>query len=373
MAAPIDVCRVCNDCLPIKHRRVIFGETFGVFQQLTQVLDYRASPNDGLSKYVCGFCFTKLNKLCKIDTDLIHKMDSLRREKSEVLGILREKHSKTLQLIKVRTPKSQDKRTIVHSPTPRKSKRTLFSTPQKNDFGESHAKISLQKADQMEIPCVETLKSAPENQKAMSITELGYPNARALLNDDAIPDVPWATNKESTTRSNKTSRPYGAYRKRRRLEVLEELMKEEENIDAGNESNNLQNTSADILKNTSADISKNSSADNSISISADNSHELRDETSHELRNSTSSDSSTFESNSCTADKAVQVFIPDRSSKVKNRTRRIQTGRSYIDVKTTDSQVQCDEVRLCCNCLKSMESDGGVESVKSEDRSTYMIF
>lgn len=170
MAAPIDVCRVCNDCLPIKHRRVIFGETFGVFQQLTQVLDYRASPNDGLSKYVCGFCFTKLNKLCKIDTDLIHKMDSLRREKSEVLGILREKHSKTLQLIKVRTPKSQDKRTIVHSPTPRKSKRTLFSTPQKNDFGESHAKISLQKADQMEIPCVETLKSAPENQKAMSIT-----------------------------------------------------------------------------------------------------------------------------------------------------------------------------------------------------------
>lgn len=150
-------------------------------------------------------------------------------------------------------------------------------------------------------------------------------------------------------------------------------MKEEENIDAGNESNNLQNTSADILKNTSADISKNSSADNSISISADNSHELRDETSHELRNSTSSDSSTFESNSCTADKAVQVFISDRSSKVKNRTRRIQTGRSYINVKTTDSEVQCDEVRLCCNCLKSMESNGGIESVKSEDGSTYMIF
>lgn len=170
MAAPMEVCRVCNDCLPSKHRRVIFGETFGVFQQLTQVLDYRASPNDGLSKYVCGFCFTKLNKLCKIDTDLIHKMDSLRREKNEVLGVLREKHAKTLQLTKVRTPKSQDKRTIVHSPTPRKSKRTLFSTPQKNDLAERHDIISLQKADQMEIPCVETLKSAPENHKAMSIT-----------------------------------------------------------------------------------------------------------------------------------------------------------------------------------------------------------
>lgn len=116
------------------------------------------------------FRFTKLNKLCKIDTDLIHKMDSLRREKNEVLGVLREKHAKTLQLTKVRTPKSQDKRTIVHSPTPRKSKRTLFSTPQKNDLAERHDIISLQKADQMEIPCVETLKSAPENHKAMSIT-----------------------------------------------------------------------------------------------------------------------------------------------------------------------------------------------------------
>lgn len=89
---------------------------------------------------------------------------------SEVFGILREKHAKTLQLIRVRTPKFQDKRTKVHSPTPRKSKRTLFSTPQKNDLAERHDIISLQKADQMETPCVETLKSAPENQKAMSIT-----------------------------------------------------------------------------------------------------------------------------------------------------------------------------------------------------------
>lgn len=113
-------------------------------------------------------------------------------------------------------------------------------------------------------------------------------------------------------------------------------MKGEENTVAGNESNNSQNISAD--------------------------------TSHTQRDKTSADSSTTIFYS-TANKAVQVFIPDKNSKVKKRTRRIQTGKS----KTTESQVQCDEVRLCCNCLKSMGSEGGLESVKSEDRSTYMIF
>lgn len=121
-------------------------------------------------------------------------------------------------------------------------------------------------------------------------------------------------------------------------------MKGEENTVAGNESNNSQNTSVDNTQNTSAD------------------------TSHTQRDKTSADSSTTIFYS-TANKAVQVFIPDRNSKVKKRTRRIQTGKS----KTTESQVQCDEVRLCCNCLKSMGSEGGLESVKSEDRSTYMIF
>lgn len=124
-------------------------------------------------------------------------------------------------------------------------------------------------------------------------------------------------------------------------------MKGEENTVAGNESNNSQNISADNTQNTCT--------------SADTSHTQRDKT--------SADSSTTIFYS-TANKAVQVFIPDRNSiKVKKRTRRIQTGKS----KTTESQVQCDEVRLCCNCLKSMGSEGGLESVKSEDRSTYMIF
>lgn len=63
--------------------------------------------------------------------ELLHKMDALRREKGEVLGSLRDKHAKALLLNIARTPKSKDKRSIVHSPTPRKTKKTLFTTPRK--------------------------------------------------------------------------------------------------------------------------------------------------------------------------------------------------------------------------------------------------
>lgn len=86
MVAPIEVCRICNCDLPKKHRRVIFSESFCVFNQLTQVIDNNASPNDGMSKYVCGYCLTKLNKLHKIDMKLVHKMDALRREKGGGFG-----------------------------------------------------------------------------------------------------------------------------------------------------------------------------------------------------------------------------------------------------------------------------------------------
>lgn len=75
-------------------------------------------------------CFTRLNKLHKIDTDLLHKMEALRRDKGEVLGSLREKHAKAVLNI-AKTQKSQNKRIIVHSPTPRKTKKTLFTTPRK--------------------------------------------------------------------------------------------------------------------------------------------------------------------------------------------------------------------------------------------------
>ena len=48
-------CRVCPDLLPKHHRRTIFGPTFNVGPQLTEVLGYVPHPDDWLSKYFCGF------------------------------------------------------------------------------------------------------------------------------------------------------------------------------------------------------------------------------------------------------------------------------------------------------------------------------
>lgn len=51
------------------------------------------------------------------------------------------------------------------------------------------------------------------------LAELGYPNARAQLKEDAVPDIPWTYRSEDATGSSKTSVSYGAYRKRRNAEV----------------------------------------------------------------------------------------------------------------------------------------------------------
>lgn len=84
------------------------------------------------------------------------------------------------------------------------------------------------------------------------LAELGYPNARAQLKEDAVPDIPWTYRSEDATGSSKTSVPYGAYRKRRKIEVLEEMMKDEDEIiDDGNESCNFH----DMEDDTSADSS----------------------------------------------------------------------------------------------------------------------
>lgn len=50
------------------------------------------------------------------------------------------------------------------------------------------------------------------------LAELGYPNARAQLKEDAVPDIPWTYRSEDATGSSKTYVPYGAYRKRRKIE-----------------------------------------------------------------------------------------------------------------------------------------------------------
>lgn len=140
------VCRLCHEVLPVKNRRTIFTPTFGVSSQLTEVLGYTPRDDDGLSKYVCGFCFCKLNKLSKIEFDLKHKVQTLNVEKSSLLKSLRDTYLSSNAAIKsprrqqfvtsesaLRTPKLLDsgKRITYHSPTPRKCKKPLLFTPKK--------------------------------------------------------------------------------------------------------------------------------------------------------------------------------------------------------------------------------------------------
>lgn len=121
-------CRLCHGILPKKQRRTIFSDTFGVFNQLCEVLDHVPQLNDDKGKYVCGFCWNKLNKLSKIEYDLKTKLEALKEERINLLKTLREKYN--TQSSAVFTPKTK-KRCIVHSPTPRKTKRSLALTPQR--------------------------------------------------------------------------------------------------------------------------------------------------------------------------------------------------------------------------------------------------
>jgi hypothetical protein len=138
----MDVCRICPDVMPIKSRRLIFGPTFHVMNQLTQVLGYIPRSDDGQSKYVCGYCFTKLNKIAKIDYDLLHRLDVLRSEKQAIVSYLRNIMKNNLQLdlpnntnttLQNATATNRSKRELIHdSPTPRKVKRPLFTSPSPN-------------------------------------------------------------------------------------------------------------------------------------------------------------------------------------------------------------------------------------------------
>ena len=92
MATCVENCRLCHESLPPKHRRTIFTETFGLTNQLIEVLGYIPRAEDGMSKYLCGFCFTKLNKLSKIEFDISHRLEALKNEKFEILKMLRARY-----------------------------------------------------------------------------------------------------------------------------------------------------------------------------------------------------------------------------------------------------------------------------------------
>jgi hypothetical protein len=117
------LCRLCHGILPKKQRRTIFGATFGVYNQLLEILDYVPHPNDGKGQYVCSMCWNKLNKLCKIENDIKTKLESLKNDRVVLITDLRRKHRP-----QIRTPESK-KHSIVHSPTPRKVKQLVTEKP----------------------------------------------------------------------------------------------------------------------------------------------------------------------------------------------------------------------------------------------------
>ncbi|XP_033745060.1 uncharacterized protein LOC117337649 [Pecten maximus] len=166
MAAPTETCRVCHNQLPAKSRRIIFGPTFNVFDQLSQVIGYVALQTDGKSKYVCGFCFTKLNKLSKIDFDLVTKLETLKNEKQKLVSELRDKYLTNMP--QTQTPKSL-KRTkpLQHTPTPRKSKKALWTTPSRSTHAVQTAPASTPKTSKPAITGVKVKLFTPSKIKVL--------------------------------------------------------------------------------------------------------------------------------------------------------------------------------------------------------------
>ena len=117
MAAATELCRLCHEILPKRSRRTIFGDTFGVSQQLSEVLGYVPHVQDGTSRYVCGFCFTKLNKLSKIDYDILHRVESLRAEKYDMIKTLRSKYLSKFQSCQNKVPSPDVSTSMTNTPT----------------------------------------------------------------------------------------------------------------------------------------------------------------------------------------------------------------------------------------------------------------
>ncbi|KAK6174360.1 hypothetical protein SNE40_017654 [Patella caerulea] len=92
MAAPMEKsekCLLCHESLPKKSRRSLFVKEFAFMTQLVEVLGYIPQNNDTSSRYVCTFCFSKLNKLQKLDYDIVHILNRLKEEKMALLNIMR--------------------------------------------------------------------------------------------------------------------------------------------------------------------------------------------------------------------------------------------------------------------------------------------
>ena len=127
----VELCRLCKDNLPKKNRRHIFSEVFTLMSQLEEISGYVPRKGDGLSQHVCYKCFSKLNKLSKIDFDLQNRLRVLQGEKVSIITEFRKNMQQPAAHHFVQTPTKAGKRMIIHTPTPRKPKRPMVLTPVK--------------------------------------------------------------------------------------------------------------------------------------------------------------------------------------------------------------------------------------------------
>lgn len=205
-------CRTCFCELDKKSRRTIFSNTFEVAQQLYEVLGHVPHEDDGLSKYVCSHCYSKLKKLSKIDFDLINKLEELRKEKNELIKSMRA-NLKSIQTtctsnsvsdasvtndINVQEDGSKRSRPILHSPTPRKVKKCkqgFVKTPEKTRkpciklFTPSKIKVLFNTGKQIKSRTVKdaelkrVIKAISSGQPKRSIAKFVY---NSLLKDELI-------------------------------------------------------------------------------------------------------------------------------------------------------------------------------------------
>ena len=103
------LCLFCQKVIKEKNYRCVFGDS--IVHYHSQIHDIVNLPVDkqiwarkGLSVYICMLCFTKLNRLCRIEVDLTTKLQRLREEKDALIKILGSSFKGPLGLEHARQP-----------------------------------------------------------------------------------------------------------------------------------------------------------------------------------------------------------------------------------------------------------------------------
>lgn len=123
-------CRLCQSLAPVKNRRLIFSPSFSVLGQLEEVVCSSVTELDGQSGYVCYQCFNKLARLSKLTQDRENILKELKHTFTCTNTQASSKYVSTPKKATPTTPRLKRVR-VIGTPTPRKSKRAMTTTPTK--------------------------------------------------------------------------------------------------------------------------------------------------------------------------------------------------------------------------------------------------